>query len=329
MSREGTTSGCQYVRVDGRDAPAGEGTPLVVVERLLAEDLGLDASAVERIGDGAWSECFAFVLDASHLVIRLNHHVDDFEKDRRASAFATPDLPIPRVLDVGRALGGYYAISEHAGGSPLETSGGWDQLVDPVARALESMRVVELAAGSGWGAWDGSGLSSSASWRDFLLGVDVDSPDRRTHGWRDKLHKSPTGTASFREGYRLLEKVATDSVPQSLVHCDLLNGNVHVANGQLTGVFDWGCSIYGDHLYDLAWFEFWAPWLPNIRAGSVRDSLRETWQSVGHNVTQAVERTVACYLHIGLDHLSYNAHLEDWNTLTQVESRMRDVIAAA
>jgi hypothetical protein len=57
--------------------------------------------------------------------------------------------------------------------------------------------------------------------------------------------------------------------------------------------------------------------------------LEQTWRSVGYSVTQAVERTVACYLHIGLDHIAYNAHREDWRSLSDVESRMKDIIATA
>ena len=52
-----------------------------------------------------------------------------------------------------------------------------------------------------------------------------------------------------------------------LIHSDLLNYNVLVADGRISAVIDWGCAMYGDFLYDLAWFEFWAPWY----AGLARD----------------------------------------------------------
>jgi hypothetical protein len=32
-----------------------------------------------------------------------------------------------------------------------------------------------------------------------------------------------------------------------------------------------------------------------------------------------------CHLHIGLDHLAYNAHLGDWATLAATADRMRDL----
>jgi thiamine kinase-like enzyme len=38
-----------------------------------------------------------------------------------------------------------------------------------------------------------------------------------------------------------------------LVHSDLLHYNVLVAADRVTAVLDWGSSLYGDFLFDLAW----------------------------------------------------------------------------
>jgi len=308
---------------------SSEGSTAAIVERLLVEELGLEVAGVEKIGAGAWSECFGFEVDGSRRVIRLGRHVEDFEKDLLASEFSGPDLPVPAVVDIGSALGSHYAISERVEGSPLELSDDWDQLIDPIARALDSLRTIDLRAVTGWGAWDASGHATSLSWSDFLLAVDVDSPDRRTHGWRGKLAASAsTGVASFRAGYKLLEEVSGVAVPRSLIHADLINCNVHVVDGRITGVFDWGCSIYGDHLYELAWMEFWEPWHPLACLGSIREALERIWDDTGYVVDGGVDRIAACYLHIGLDHLAYHAHIEDWDGLTKVEARMRELIAA-
>jgi hypothetical protein len=35
---------------------------------------------------------------------------------------------------------------------------------------------------------------------------------------------------------------------------------------------------------------------------------------------------MACYLHIGLDHLAYNAYLGDWATLAATADRMRALV---
>ena len=59
---------------------------------------------------------------------------------------------------------------------------------------------------------------------------------------------------------RLDALIPDDAEERHLIHSDLLNFNVLVADGRISAVIDWGCGMYGDFLYDLAWFEFWSPW---------------------------------------------------------------------
>ena len=40
---------------------------------------------------------------------------------------------------------------------------------------------------------------------------------------------------------------------------------------RLEAVFDWGCSLAGDFLYEVAWFTFWAPWYPALDAIDLPD----------------------------------------------------------
>ena len=111
-------------------------------------------------------------------------------------------------------------------------------------------------------------------------------------------------------------------VPRSLLHCDLMNSNALVDEGRINAVFDWGCGRFGDHLYDLAWFEFWAPWHTNIDVPLLREALENQWIQVGYVPTNLQERLSACYLHIGLDHIAYNAHTENWLALKETADRM-------
>jgi hygromycin-B 4-O-kinase len=150
----------------------------------------------------------------------------------------------------------------------------------------------------------------------------ADTPDRRTHGWRERLASSAEGEAAFAWGFALLQQMADDAVPCSLIHPDLINRSVLVADRELSGVFDWGCSSYGDHLYDLAWFEFWAPWHPQLDTALLRNALERRWREAGYAPRNLSARLAACYLHIGLDHLAYNAFLGDWRTLAATAERM-------
>lgn len=300
-------------------------------QTFLNEHLAGEPTAITLLGEGAWSRCFGFRHGDEELAIRFGNHVDDFQKDQVAYRYATTDLPIPQVYEIGEAFGGYYAISTRVHGVPLEqvSSDEWRALAPAVVAAMETMRTTDLSDTTGFGSWGIDRNGEQGSWRERLLAVDADSPVMRTHGWRARLATSPEGDAAFVWGYDLLTEVASDEIPRSLLHCDLINRNVLVHEGKLSGVFDWGCSIYGDHLYELAWFEFWQPWQPQIDAGVLRATLERHWDEIGYIPHNKTGRLAACYLHIGLDHLAYNAYRGDWPTLLATAERMRALATMA
>jgi hygromycin-B 4-O-kinase len=242
--------------------------------------------------------------------------------------YATPDLPIPKLRDIGPAFAGYFAVSERVHGVPLESLGvaQWTAVVPTLVSALEAMRLTDLSATVGFGGWESEGKAPHASWSDHLLTVSDDAPTQRTHGWRDRLAASPQAEALFRWGFDLLQSLAVHSVSRCLVHGDLLNGNALVQESRISGIFDWGCSLYGDHLYDLAWFEFWAPWHPGLNVAYLRSELERRWREVGYAPTDKEARLMACYLHIGLDHLAYNAYRGDRSALAATAKRLRTLL---
>lgn len=294
----------------------------------LTGHLGAEPAQVVQIGEGAWSRCFGFSCDGQALVIRFGKYVDDFQKDQLAHAYATPDLPVPQVLEIGPVLDGYYAISRRVYGLPLEDVGAeqWMALVPAVVAALEALRTADLSATVGFGGWCADGNAAHTGWVSRLLSVDQDTPDQRGHGWRERLAQSPHGEAAFEWGFDLLKKIVDDAVPRCLLHCDLMNRNVLVDGAQITGVLDWGCSVYGDHLYDLAWFEFWAPWHPQLNVAYLRSALEQRWMEKGYTPENKDARLMASYLHIGLEHLAYHARLENWGTLVAIAERMRALV---
>lgn len=298
-------------------------------QAFLTNTLRLAATNVEQIGEGAWSRCFGFRQGDQALAIRFGHYVDDFHKDQLAYRYATTNLPIPAVLGVGKAFDGYYAISTRVYGVPLESvdAAQWCALVPSVVAALEVMRLADLSDTVGFGGWNAHGQAGDASWSSRLLTVGDDNPNLRSHGWRQKLATLPDGEAAFVWGYDRLKQVVTDAVPRSLLHCDLVNRNVLVDDERITGIFDWGCSVYGDHLYELAWFEFWAPWYAQIDIVYLRTVLEQHWHAIGYVPHHKEARLTACYLHIGLDHLAYNAHLGDWAALRATAERMRTLVS--
>ena len=306
----------------------GKEVDLKEAESFLADHLGIAAPQVEFAGEGAWSRCFGFQKDDQDLVIRFGSHVDDFEKDALAFRHHTPELVIPQVLEIGQAFDGYYAISTRVCGVPLEslTAAEWLAVVPSLVSVMEAMRTADLSSFEGFGGWEKDGNAAQTSWSGHLLKVGFDNPNLRTYGWRKKLATSPEGEAAFAWGFDLLQQVFTDAIPRSLLHCDLMNKNVLVVDGKISGVFDWGCSLYGDHLYDLALLDFWAPWYPELDISFLRRELEQHWRAVGYEPEDKEARLTACYLHIGLDHLGYHAYLGNWEHLSELAEQMHAVV---
>ena len=313
--------------------PAGERIDSPLAQAFLQEHFDPASSAVEEIGAGAWSRCFGFQSGNEALVVRFGQYMDDFQKDQRAFQYAAPGLPIPEVNAIGRAFDGYYAISTRCYGNPLESlnSAQWQTTLPSLVTSLEALRTADLSATSGFGGWGEDGNAPHTKWSAHLLSTLVDTPERRTHGWRALLATAGKDDATFVWGCERLEQLADEldqCAPRCLIHADLMNRNVLVDEKGISGVFDWGCSLYGDHLYDLAWFEFWAPWHPEIDVPALRSALEDHWRAAGYAPQNLALRLQACYLHIGLDHLAYNAWLRDWPTLSATAQQMRALVEA-
>lgn len=273
----------------------------------LTEYLGRDVGSVEAVGAGWWSTCFGFVDQGRELVVRFGQHVDDFAKDRHASTYDAPGLPVPQVTEIGEAFDGWFAISTRAHGQFLESVDDWEPVLPSLFAALDEIRAIDVP-------------HTGFTWRDHLLAVDVDTPERRTHGWRQKLIDSPVGDEPFRAGLARLAELAPTVEPH-VVHADLINRNVLVDVDRITAVFDWGCSFPGDFLYDVAWLEFWSPWHPALAAIDIRARALTHYASIGLDVPDFEMRLRACLLHIGLDHQAWTAHTGDVDGLVKVTER--------
>jgi len=279
------------------------------------------AQAVAELSGGDWSSAFSFRLDGRDLVVRFGKWREDFEKDEAAMAFAGPDLPVPRVLEIGDAVEGAYAISERHFGGFLEAldAEGFQRALPALLRALDAMRALPAPHDP-----------RDAPWGEWLHELLIDHPGGRVSGWRHNIAASPELNALFVAGQSAFEDVL-DACPdlQHVLHLDLINRNVLVTHDRtrLEAVFDWGCLAYGDFLYEVAWFTFWAPWHPGLAATDIRGTVLDHYATTRVAVENFDER-IRCYeLHIGVHHLAYNTFVPGREKdLAAIAARLRDLI---
>ncbi len=302
-----------------------EGIDASQAATFLAERFGAGVHDLALIPQGEWSKTFRFDRDGAGYVIRFSVLDEDFAKDRIAMRWSSPRLPIPRIVEMGEALGGYYAISERAPGSYLDHVDGAQlrALLPALFGALDAMREADVSSFTGAGGWDAGGNAPHASWRESLLRVSHDRPGARTGGWRASLAASETGAGPFDEGYAALASLV-DACPEArhLIHSDLLHFNVLVTGSKIDAVVDWGCSLYGDFLYDVAWFLFWWPWYPAWSGIDFRAEIGRHYERIGLHVPD-MDARLRCYqLHIGLDGMAYCAFKGNWKDVAEISARI-------
>ncbi|HZC31315.1 MAG TPA: phosphotransferase [Gaiellaceae bacterium] len=286
----------------------------------LVSVLGAEPTAIERPQSGEWSSVYAIRRGNEELVVRFSRFRDDFEKDRVAAGWSSPALPVPEVLDIGEALGVAYAVSRRAHGEFLETldEARARAILPRLFAALDAQREIDLFGTTGYGLWTASGGGIQTAWREVVLAVGETVPPGRAAGWRERLESSPTGAGRFDEAHALLRELA-EHCPEErhLVHDDLLNRNVLVAGDRLTAVLDWGSSMFGDPLWDLALLVYGQKWFPGSRGIDFVAEAERHYAAIGLTVPHLRER-VRCYaVRQGLAGMSYCAWKgeERWDEL--------------
>lgn len=304
---------------------------IITVTAFLDSLGGEPARNVAPIGAGAWSRAFSFSRRESAFVVRFGALAEDFERDRLAASFASDVLPIPRTVAIGEAFGGWYSITERVFGDFLDDADGprMRRVLPSLFAALDAARVVDLSDSSGYGSVDADGNGPFSSWQETLLAINQDAPEHRTHGWHERIRTSPNGTVAFDSAYACLERLAPRCPNERhIIHSDLLNRNVFIDGDRISGVIDWGCLLYGDFLYDIAWITFWAPWYSEWRNIDFENAALDHARAIGLDLPDALMR-LRCYeIHIGLAHFAYNAFIGNWKNYEDVVDRTMAIVDA-
>lgn len=285
-------------------------------------------AVVTPMRPGEWSRVYSVGTADREFVVRFSEYDEDFEKDAFVSRFSSRALPIPPILEWGRASIGFYAISERVAGEHIDTldETRMRRVLPSLFSALDAMREIDLSEARGFGGWRADGRTAHGSWRETLLAVASEKATRGAPGWRELLAPSATGVAPFEQGYeRMRELVELCPEERHLVHDDLINYNVLVQGDRISAVLDWGSSIYGDFLYDIAKLVFYRPWFPAWADIDFAAEARGHYDRIGLDVPRFAER-IRCYcLRIGIADMAYSAFRKRWDEVDRKAKRIREL----
>lgn len=288
------------------------------ITALIHREIGVVPTAITRLRSGAWSSAIAITAGERNYVLRFSKSPDDFHCDAFAAQYANVDLPIPRVVGIGKLHEHWWCISDQMPGIHLDEidAAAMEQTLPSIARLLIAIRAVPSDSNHGYGGWDEHGNGVFGSFAQQLLGVGIDDPNARGGGWSPVLAKAGYARRVFETGLVELERLCVFlPADRHLIHEDTPNYNVTVENNEISGIFDWGTAMWGDAVYDLAWFRFWAPWYPQWQRLDVADYLEQKVGIIGPN---SQERMRCCLLHIGLMHIRYNAFTGNLSAMNDV-----------
>jgi hygromycin-B 4-O-kinase len=287
---------------------------------------------LETLGGGAWSSAYSFSHAGQALVVRFGPSKVWFEADRAAAAFSSPELPVPKVLEVGDAFDGAYAVSIRHYGTCLEdVRPDQSEVAGPMLAALLGALFKVPNHPDLPVRWHGRPPRSGKSWRAWLCDRLADDPAQPVHGWRAALSAHNYLDRIFRAGEARVRDLA-GACPErrDLVHGDLLHANVLVTEdaSRPDAVFSWKNSVRGDFLYDTAWCTFCTIWYPGIAALDLWHLIHQE-PSITGDASALVDAALRhhCYeLVIGLGALAWNAWIADGHVLQQAAARLTEVL---
>jgi len=284
--------------------------PLVDHEQALAllrEQFDAPISHLDIMEGGEIAQTFSFAADGLEYILRFNYHMGaNFEKEAFLySAIASPRIPIPPIVRVGRLGGLHYAISHRIAGTPLTQlpPAAYSALMPQFIETLEAIHAVDTSATSGYGVFGDDGVGFFPSWRASLTAIRDEDPEWDFYGhWHGLFASTFLDRDVFDAIYDRMAHLL-DNCPEehTLIHGNYGFGNVLACDGRITAVLDWIDAKYGDFVYDIAWVDFWWPGM------GFPDRVRQSYAQKDLEIPHYTERLLCYRCYIALDALRFYA----------------------
>lgn len=280
---------------------------------LLSEHFGAPVTRLDSPRTGRIARTFFFAVDEQDYVVRFNRDTmgaANFPKEAYVYAtWASPRIPIPEILAVGRLGDLHYAISRRVPGEPLVALPypEYRALIPAFLDTLDAIHGVEVADGRGYGTFGDDGAGPFAGWRESLAVIREEQEPWEFYGeWHHLFEDSFLERDLFDRVYgRMTDLLEHCPEERHLVHGGYDLSNVLGHEGRITGVLDWIDAKYGDVLYDIAGLDFWTP------GEGYADRCRSRY-AAGAGVPPAYDERVLCYqCYHALDALRFCAKAGD------------------
>jgi hygromycin-B 4-O-kinase len=152
---------------------------------LLKEHFNLPVAGLTPVQGGLIAQTLSFRVNEKEYILRFTTNAMEATYQKEAflyQHFASPAIPIPRILTVGRLGNDFYAISEKMPGRGLKfiSLDGYNQTLSSIIETLYAIHEVDVQSWKGYGWLDDNGMGMYV----FLLeGFYRLCHRRRAPGW--------------------------------------------------------------------------------------------------------------------------------------------------
>lgn len=287
-------------------------------QALLEQILHGPVADVQPIDQGEVSKVFSFTQHDKAFIVHFNSGSEGFVRERYVhETFSPQGLPIPRVLEIGRANEDlFYAIAEKVPGRTIISYPVEDiqRILPDLVEQFALINRLQLGETKGYGWVQPSGDGTHATWTDFLASFFLEEQIGFWEGWYALFETTFLERAVFQRLYDIMIELAHHSPEQRyLVHGDFHLGNMLTDGHKVTGIVDWEMAFYGDFVFDLASQHLWTPQL------QIPAMVRSAWANRGHEIPHFEERLKCALLFKGIDGLRFYAKKDDRNAYESVK----------
>ncbi|WP_246294082.1 phosphotransferase family protein [Paenibacillus planticolens] len=290
-------------------------------QAFLQQILNSPVTDVRPIEQGEVSKVFSYKQQDDEFIIHFNSSCEGFVRERYVhDLFASQGIPVPRVLEIGRANEAlYFSIAEKVPGRTIISypEAEIKQILPDLVRQFTNMNEVQLGQTEGYGWIQPSGDGSHRSWPEFLASFFQEEQTGFWHGWYALFEDSFLEKDVFQRLYGMMMELSKYSPQQRyLVHGDFHLGNMLTDGHRVTGIVDWEMAFYGDFVFDLATQHLWTPQL------QIPELVRSTWAAEGRDIPHFEERLRCALLFKGIDGLRFYAKKGDRNAYDSVKAEL-------
>ncbi len=306
---------------DGNDAAVDETAATEVVKRWVTGELRKS----ERVTQGQIALTFDCNIDGRHFIVQFNepNMATSYRKEQHfADRFREAGIPVREVVGIGEYLGLIYTVAKRVTGtaiSDLEPDR-YREALPSVFSVLQALDSIDIGETTGFGWYDENGIGPYDTWSGHLMQIRDEEPGMYYGRWHELFDTTFLERDRFDRYFRkMIDLVDGIDIPRKLVHGGFGYANLLIDKRAVSVLLDWQDSLFGDHLADIAYMDYWPSGFDLLRLYEAYCRERGVYHDSYYR------RIAVCKLYNGLDSMRYFARVGNKDAYDQTVAIIEEI----